>query len=220
MPMPLQKPTPLNSPKAKFLKAMVMLCYGLMITIFALMGTVGTWPPLAGYLPTETVPVKVIDKSTRESSAAAYRHATSSTNYSVEVIDENGTTQAVPCPKRTYQRVDKFGMRHSLQLIRNPTFKTPVAFLQQPESLLDIEEGSVLRKIIPTTPKKTPERLPVIAYPIAWSVFGLLSFGLAIYLVVRVLRLRVSRAITVPVCMVGFLAGIPLGIMWTSSIVS
>ena len=215
--MSLEKP---KSTNAIVLKFMVILCYGLMISFFSLMGTVGTWPPLAGYLPTETVPVKVINKGSRESSGVAYRLATSSTNYSVTVVDKNGTTQAVSCPKSTYQKIDKFGLRHSLQLIRNPRFKTPVAFLQQPESLLDIEEGSVLSKIVPTAQEKPPERLPVVAYPIAWFIFGLLSLGLAIYLILRVLRLQVSRAITIPVCVVGFLAGIPLGVMWTSSVVS
>ncbi len=195
--------------------SIVVIC-GLLVGFFTLMGTLAAWPAIAGWLPQETVPVKITDSEARMSGFSGNRGTTASAGFSITTIDENGNRQHISCPKATYNALTKgYGIGYSVKLVRNPFFKTPVAFLRQPESLVKYEKGSVLEKLNANNSPRPSERFPVVAYPVVWFVCGVFLFGIAIFLLIRLPRFSVSRLLSIPVYATCFFGGIALGIVMT-----
>ncbi len=201
------------------LNTTAIIVVGLLVGFFALMGTFAAWPAIAGWLPLETVPVKIADSDARMSGFSGNRTTTASAGFSVTTVDGEGTRQTISCPKSTYTALAKgYGVDYSVKLIRNPLFKTPVAFLKQPESFIKYGKGSAMEKLNSASPKKPAQQLPVTAYPIIWFVCGLLLFATAGFLVFRLLKIQPSRISTASAAATGCLAGIALGIYWTTGI--
>ncbi|WP_411826529.1 hypothetical protein [Luteolibacter sp. AS25] len=203
-----------DTSKLKQLNLRVVILCGLLVALCSFIGTIWAWPPLAGWLPAETVTVEIFDSDKGTSVYSSGRTINTMTNFSIKVIDETGTRQSISCPKETYLAIDRFGIASSLKLIRNPRFKTPVAFLQQSESLLKSVDISVQGE----HPHPPPQHLPFVRYPVVWFVSGLFLYTFTLLLTLGMLTFPGSRATVIPACTIGILAGITLGIASTTQI--
>ncbi|BDS07198.1 hypothetical protein NT6N_22380 [Oceaniferula spumae] len=208
-----------NHTKSQPQNGKVVLIFGGILAMITLLGTLAIWPPIASWLPKETVTVKMVGSDKRMSGVTGQRGATSSAGFSIKVVDENGYQQNISCPKPTYEALTgDYGIASSIKLVRNPLFKTPVAFLKQRESLIKYSPGSALEKLNSSTPPATLQSFPVVRWPVAWFICGLLLFALAIYTTVKIIGLWQHRAVMIPACIIASLTGIGLGLYMTSGI--
>lgn len=197
----------------------VSVICGLLVAFFALMATLSAWPAIAAWLPQETVAVDITDSDARLSGFSDNRTTTASAGYNIRVVDEDGTRQNISCPKDTYTALTKgFGIAQSVKLVRNPTFKTPVAFLRQSESIVTFARSPTLENTSPKNPGKPAKRLPIVSFLIFRFVCGLLLMALAGFMVFRLLKFQPNRVLTMLGSLLGTASGISLGIWLTSGL--
>lgn len=206
-PMNHAKPNP--APPRPWIAVLMLAGF---IGLVTFVGTFFAWSGLIIWLPQETVPVEIVDSEEGVSGFMPGR-GVSTRSSSITTVEPDGTRQHISCPKATYNAMTKgYGIGYSVKLVRNTRFKTPIAFLRQPESFVKYPKGSLLEKLSTKTPPKPPERFPLARFHIVRVIVGTALFGCAVYMFRIFPRLHVSLPFSIPVAIICFLAGIALGI--------
>ncbi len=198
---------------ATFLPALVI------VAIFSL-GAMAAWSALVRWLPTEEVAVQVIGSDSR--STVRIRPPGSSPSYWIKVVDENGLTQNISCIRETQSAVRSVGIvEGNLKLVRNPLFKTPVAFLRTSSSALKIDRDSALGKVLAAGQggKAPPERFEIIKYPAALLIIGLAMLGGAFWMARRLLKIAGNRPTAIAAYLIATAAGTAFCIYWSSGLI-
>ena len=207
--------------KEKSVSFVGILVSTLLIALIFSFGAVAAWSTLARWFPTEEVAVRIIGNESRNS--VRYNSRGGSPTYWIEVVDGNGLSQNIVCIGETYSALRKGSiLGGSLKLIRNPLFKTPVAFLHSPPDALKIDPDSALGKVLAAGGDRKSsdetQRLELMKYPLVFLVIGVVMMGGALWMFMRVLKIYGNRRAAITINLIAVAIGTGFGIYWSSGL--